>query len=436
MSTSSVDAWIGSLDATAVRRWGVQGATSILDQGVFSGANFLVQILLARWFSPEEYGAFAVSFVVVLFLSGFHNAFILEPMSVLGPADHQADLRAYLEAHLRLHVVLTGAIGALLALGALAAGPLGWLRPPLAPALLGAGAALPFMLWIWLARRVAYVTRRPRVALQGSLVYAGLLLALLGGAWAGGWLLGSLVVPYAILAVASLLAGILTLTLALRPLPHPPSASGRPLPKLIRENWDYGKWIAGSGVLYSTAGQIQTLALAFFGLAEAGALRAMQNFMLPMAQAITSISQLALPAVAADFGEGRHSTMHSKGRLVSLVLTALALGYGLLLLVLQKPLELLAYGGKFADYTRLIPLLGLVPILSAVATGYGLVLRAVRWPQHALYVTGASGLTGLVSAVVLTLEFGTWGAALSIVLSYAVAAVFTLYLYRRRFAAP
>jgi O-antigen/teichoic acid export membrane protein len=188
-------------------------------------------------------------------------------------------------------------------------------------------------------------------------------------------------------------------------------------------------------VLNSTAGQLQTVALAFAGLGEAGALRAMQNFMLPMAQAVTSIAQLALPALARDFGEGRIAALKQKGRLVSLVLTLLAVSYGLFLLVLHEPLERLAYGGKFAAYSGLIPVLGLVPILSGFSTGISLILRAVRWPQHALYLTAASGSAGLVTAVLLTWAYGTWGAAISIVISYAVTACVALLLYMRRFRA-
>jgi O-antigen/teichoic acid export membrane protein len=433
MSLLGSGAWLGIPDVPTIRRWGLQGATSILDQGIFSGTNFLVQILLARWFSADAYGAIAVSYVVILFLSGFHNAFVLEPMSVFGPADYDDDLGSYLLAHARIHIALTGLIGAALALGVLAARPLLTQTSPLPPALIGAGIALPFILWTWLARRAAYVIRRPRTALYGSLAYFFLSAALFGAARLTGWLTISPMVPYLILAIASMLAGTLTMLLVLRPLRKLGAHVKRGLGGILRENWHYGKWIAGSGVLYSTAGQVQTLALAFAGLAEAGALRAMQNFMLPMAQAITSIAQMALPTLAKDFGDGNIAKLKHKGQLISLVLTLPALVYGVLLLVLQRPLEQLAYGGKFAEYSGLIPLLGLVPILSGFSTGISLVLRAVRWPQHALYVTAASGLSGLITAVLFTWAYGTWGAAASIVVSYGVATGVTLLLFLRRF---
>jgi len=52
-----------------MRRWGLKGGLGILDQGLYSGANFVLGILLARWFSPEEYGAFSAAYSIFLLFS-------------------------------------------------------------------------------------------------------------------------------------------------------------------------------------------------------------------------------------------------------------------------------------------------------------------------------------------------------------------------------
>ena len=41
-------------------RWMTKGGLAILDNGLISGSNFLLGILLARWLAPEEYGAYAL----------------------------------------------------------------------------------------------------------------------------------------------------------------------------------------------------------------------------------------------------------------------------------------------------------------------------------------------------------------------------------------
>src|SRR5437870_5869011 len=90
----------------------------IADQGVMSGANFLLSVLLARWLSAAQFGQFAVAFSVFLFLAGFHNALIVEPMSVLGAARNRDNLPAYRSSLVWLHVGLTCALSLLTAGGA------------------------------------------------------------------------------------------------------------------------------------------------------------------------------------------------------------------------------------------------------------------------------------------------------------------------------
>jgi O-antigen/teichoic acid export membrane protein len=66
------------------RRWGVKTLATLLDHGIVSVSNFLVSIVLARIVSESDYGYFAIAFSFFLFFSGLSQAFILEPLNVLG----------------------------------------------------------------------------------------------------------------------------------------------------------------------------------------------------------------------------------------------------------------------------------------------------------------------------------------------------------------
>src|SRR2546423_630759 len=105
------------LTTNRLRRWGVQSVLAIFDQGLTAAAGFGVNLVLARWLPAEAYGAFAVAFAGYLFVSGFHNVLLLEPLSVLGPARHADRLRLYFQAQIRVHGLLVGilAIAVLLA---------------------------------------------------------------------------------------------------------------------------------------------------------------------------------------------------------------------------------------------------------------------------------------------------------------------------------
>src|SRR5579872_6645673 len=87
-----------SIPTTAVDRrltWLRKGFLALLDQGLLSGSNFFIAILLARWLSRDAYGAYALGFSIFILLSGFHNAFFLEPMSVFGPESYAGCLGGY-----------------------------------------------------------------------------------------------------------------------------------------------------------------------------------------------------------------------------------------------------------------------------------------------------------------------------------------------------
>src|ERR1700678_3355985 len=56
----------------------------LTDQAIVSAGNFGLNILLARSFSENDYGAFAFLFSFILFLNSLHQAFVTFPLSVQG----------------------------------------------------------------------------------------------------------------------------------------------------------------------------------------------------------------------------------------------------------------------------------------------------------------------------------------------------------------
>src|SRR5262245_38408795 len=61
-----------------------QVIVSVVDQGLSVGGMFLLNIALARFQSKEAYGVFALSYTVLTFLTGLHNAALLETFTVYG----------------------------------------------------------------------------------------------------------------------------------------------------------------------------------------------------------------------------------------------------------------------------------------------------------------------------------------------------------------
>ena len=405
--------------------WAVRISLGIADQGVMSGANFLLSVLLARWLSPTQFGQFAVAFSVFLFLASFHNALIVEPMSVLGAARHHENLPAYRSSLVWLHVGLTCALSLLTAGGA-------YLVPDreLQASLWALAVATPTMLLFWLFRRAYYLESHASWSAVTSLIYAVALLGLVLLLRQAGWLSAATAVLAmgGAGAVASLPSwGRLKLDLIGRNSPRVEEVL-----EISRTHVSYGRWMVTTDIFTLGSYQIQTFLVAgLLGLEAAGVLRAMQAFTMPMVQVITAVGVISLPVMSHTFAQQGLPALRRKGLLLTAVLGAAAGLYALLLVTLASPLERLLYGGKFSEFTWVIGIFGLLPIFGALAQTYSLMLRPLRRPRYYLVVGLVPSCTGLLLAVPLILVGGLGGAALSIVVTSAASAATNYWLYRR-----
>ncbi len=411
------------------RRWGAKAAFSVADQGIVSGANFALNILLARWLTPAEYGAFAVAFTIFLFLSGFHNALVLEPMCVLGPSQYRGEPQRYRRSLLLLNLGLTGGLAAVAVLAALIVKD-----DLLGKALWGLAAVIPFTLLFWFLRRVCYLDFRPEEAARSSLVYAVLLIAsTFAFQWNGQLSLFQAFLCMGTAGLGASIPGLRTLYLEMLQDRNRDSTSAdhSRMPRVFKEHWNYGKWVAALTVLSLATLHIQTLlSAALLGLEAAGALRAVTNFILPAMQTINSISMLGLPVLSDHFGRGDMKGLLRKSFFITTGLTVLGCACEVPLLLFNGQLEGLVYGGKFAAFSELIPVMGLIPVFSGLASGYSLALRAVQKPQHYVIVGAITAPIGIVTAILFTNLWGLGGLAAGMVITYASGTAVTFFLYR------
>ncbi len=155
--------------------WIRKGTLAIVDQGFIAGSNFLLSVLLARWLRPEQYGAYTLAFSLFLLLAGVHQALLLDPMSVLGPAVHQDQRREYLGALLWMHAGLGLAIMMLLGVSTILVDRIAF-HSDLAGALWGLTLAAPCILFFWLVRSAFYLELSPLTAAKGAVLYCVLVL--------------------------------------------------------------------------------------------------------------------------------------------------------------------------------------------------------------------------------------------------------------------
>jgi O-antigen/teichoic acid export membrane protein len=421
---------LGASRFQSVLRWATKGGLAIIDQGLISGSNFLLGILLARWLVPEQYGAYALAFSIFLLLSFLYQPLLLEPMAVFSGSAYSRCLRGYLKSLIRIHLVLT--LVTVVVLGTAAFVALLRAEPGgLAGALLGVTIASPCILLFWLARRAYYMELAPARAATGALLYC---LLVVGGTYLL-FRMGRLssFTAYLLMATGALATG-LYLLLHIR---HSLSGSEPgPTPRETwKRHWSYGRWaLAGAIATWIPYYMYYPLVSSFSGMAEAGRLRALMNFALPMEQTLTALSCLFLPYAARIQERHGRASAGPLTRRITLVYVGGAIAYWLVFLPIKTQAFHFLYGGKYLEVAYLIPYVALETILWSASFGPAIVLRAMESSISIFYARCLASVLSLAVGIPLTRAFGLWGVMVGIVLTNAVAFVMTMYLLRRKIA--
>ena len=412
------------------RLWGIRLSFSLVGPGAAVSAGLLVNLLLARWLPPQQYGSFVLVFAVFLFLAGIHNALLLEPMSVLGPADYQRSLADYFEAQIWVHLAFSAVLATPLLFAAALLALFGF-GGSLPGALLGAGLALPFILLLWLARGMCRVLERPVSAMPGSVCN---LVLLLGGLLAlQATHKTTLFRVFLLLGFAGLCAALLIFHKLQIGLDETRPCSVNWL-SAAAENWRYGRWLLGGAVCSVSLGQTPVLLTpVFLGLAATGKMFAMQIPALLMLECSAAAAMFLLPSFVRESLTGSSDRLRQLAHRLSRSLAGASLLFAALLYLTAAPLERLLFGGKFAGDAWLMPLFMLIPLFAGLASGYSLALRMHR-PHFELLANGIAAAVSLQTAFLFIPLWGLAGAAISMASGFAVHAA-VVYLCFRQAAA-
>jgi O-antigen/teichoic acid export membrane protein len=414
----------GILDdrATAIR-WLGKGTWAIMDQGFFAVSNFIMTVFLARWLAEADFGAFAVAFTLFLLLAMVHGALLTEPMLVFGPKDHAHCQPQYLGALIYGHCLIALPLGALLAGGGAVAWWLG--HAAFAEALFAYAWAQSFILFLWLMRKACYLRLRPRPAAMAGLVYLVLMTAGLMALHSTAWF--SITMAMVVMAFSSLVSG---LALAWWVGLSRPMVEGRSIFKSVaRIHWDYGRWSMATGALSFFPGKIYYLIIPLMGGMEAsGALRALKNLIHPFLMAKTALSKLLLPKLVKSHGT---SAFTQVVRLAMVVFLSGPVLYWICLGILHKPLISLIYGGRFIEYSSLLWILGLIPIISAPHMVLSSMIRAYKRPDILFYATVVETIAAATLGIALTYWIGLMGVAIALCITAAIKGLVLAWQWRR-----
>ena len=410
--------------------WVTKGGLAILDYGLFSGSNFLLGVLLARWMAPEQYGAYALAFSIFILVTFLYQALVLEPLSVFSGTAYPNNLRGYLQSNVWLHWGISLVI--CLALGGTAVAARVWWHSPVSSlAFAGMTVAAPFILIHALGRRSFYLKLTPGPAAFGSAFYCAFVV---GGSFLVyklGWL--SAFTAYLVMGLAALVGGVIML-FQLNAKLEPATAKVR-LGTTWSKHWEYGRWALATCVV----GWIPTyvyipLVSKFSGLAVAGELRALMNLGGPVLQTYAALSMLFLPLAArVQSTQGRRGASALTIKLTALFVAG-GVAYWAVLIPLKGPLFRLLYAGKYMDASSLLPLFAAETIVWSAALGPAILLRAMESPRSLFFANGAASAVALLFGIPATRFFGLRGVIWSMVLANVLYVLVAFVMLGRKVA--
>ncbi len=387
-------------------------------------SNFVISVLLARWLSPQDFGAFVVAYAILWGFTNVHISMLTEPMGVFGPGRHKARLPEYLSVLVHGHIGFSIVAGILLLLASVGFGLAG--SKALSSALLSLVVAGPLILYMrGLMRQACYVYLKSRLAALGGALYMALVLPGVYILYQREWL--SAGAGLLLMGFASLVAG-LGLAVALRMGPAP--LRGNELfREVFRDHWDYGRWAVPSNGLGFVASQGYLLLLPIWGgLAASATFRALTNLTTPIVHIASAFSLFLLPTLVRARGHsdyGRHLRFALGLFICGSILFWLALG------LFNRPLVAWLYGGQYEEQAHLLWLIGLIPLLQGLVSLLGAALRAVERPDQIFWAQVLASAVALTIGLGFLIVWGVVGAAIGSIVSQLTAVVALAWLLWR-----
>ena len=341
---------------------------AVADQGLISATNFITMILLARGLSPADFGGFTLIYSVLLFAGTFQSALITQPHNILGATRRGEDYGRYTMTTAVVQICgLAVAAPLVLAVGGFtyaANREVALLLLTLAPSIV-AWQLQEFV------HRVLYTEQRLAAAFSNDVIsYGGQTVAV-----AALWRLDVLTAPgalYALAATSALAAayGLWQLRGSL--------AWGLDR-ATVRENWQFGKWLAGGELLrwLSSVEMYQYLTAAILGTAATGMLRSAQIIFGPTRLLLYSLNNVFPIQFARALAAGK-ADLDSQLRRAYLLTTPLFGGYCSLVAIFAGPLLRLLYGDKYTGGTRLVALYAASAFLAYLLLIVSAALKAKR----------------------------------------------------------
>jgi O-antigen/teichoic acid export membrane protein len=404
---------------------------ALADQVLISGTNFVTGVLTARALDQGEFGVFSVIYAGLLFANILQSTLVTQAHNVLGATRRGDDYRRYTSSTAAQQLVIAALLALIVLPLTIVAFARGWAS---ASMLLAVIPAIVFWQLQEFVRRVLYTEQRYARAFANDLVAYGGQAILLIALFAAHKLYGTAftgAIAFYTMAVACAIASVVG-AIQLR------HDIGRHVDWThIRENWHFGKWLAGGelmGWCSSLHMQVWWAAL-LLGAAASADLRAAMILFGPARVVSFFLSSVLPTKFARALEAGGADALHAKLKFVYLGLVPTVGAYCLLLAIFPRQVLWLIYGARYVDDGSAVAVLVLYAVaafLNYMQLVVAAALTASRQTQQIFLGSLLGCCVALAMSPLLIRQFGANGAILSMITTTLVVGVVFVRAYVRR----
>lgn len=384
---------------------------SIIDQGLVSGVNVLLGLLLVRMGSLELFGNYVLLYMVVTLASSLQQALILSPMSSIAPKMAGESKHTYyrstriMQGYFVLGITCLDFLLYLL-------GPLFGIEAPL---------SLPFAVAAFLMqeylRRWFFVEGKVKQALLIDVIaYPGLILGVILLAYLG---VVSVANIFWLIAISFSIAALSSYRLTASGFNSDFAPNSFKLH--CRRHWQQAKWLASASLLQFFSGNFFILAAApLLGASAVGAIRMVQSLMGAFNVLFLALENTVPIRAAAALADGGMSAMttylkRSSGKML-LAFLPMLLGF----VIMGEWILDLCYGEEAsAAFSLIIPFCLLYLF---ILPGYPLryALRAIERTQAFLWAYAFSSAFALLAATPMLKAWGILAVPVGLICSQII----------------
>lgn len=409
--------------------WASKISGALVDQSVFAGSNFVINIMLARFMPVEAYGAFVVVYTWFLLAQNLYDAFLTEPMAIIGSGKYINSLKAYFGYTFVGHVIIALVLAGLLGIAAVIASVFD--SEIVAHTMLAAAVCCPLLLTRWLTRQPFYIVGQPQFSTIGGLIYFA---ASMAGVFAlEHFHMLTPVSAMLVLGVASILSSVLLSVVFIKPSFD---FNATPLSRadVIKDHWDYGKWSSGSKIATWLPTNLYYVVLPLLvSLGASAALRAMSMVLMPINMGLSAALGILLPMFSRTYITSGREGLKRQLRVVLIGFVTVSTVYCLVFAVFGQQMISILYDGQFDSYVTFPILLtmGMVPILTSVNIVLDAALRVTGGIKQSFLSTLLPGLLVITLGVWLLSQYGILGANIGSVVIGIVGTLILVMFFRR-----